>query len=83
MTHPDDRAAADACRQEDARRILDRAHRDSAPMMESALQRSGDFLTARGESDDPAEIWGKRVGRILAIVAAIGCLVWLYLTYGR
>ncbi len=83
MTHPEDRAAADVRRQEDARRILDRAHRDSAPMMESALQRSSDFFTAKGESDDPAEIWGKRVGRILAIVAAIGCIVWLGLTYGR
>ncbi|PTM51758.1 hypothetical protein [Phreatobacter oligotrophus] len=82
MSQPDDRSP-DARRQDEARRILDRADRDSAPMMESALQRSGDFFTARGESDDPAEIWGKRVGRILAVVAAIGCLVWLYLTYGR
>ncbi|MCZ8314171.1 hypothetical protein [Phreatobacter sp.] len=82
MSQPDDRSP-DARRQDEARRILDRAHRDSAPMMESALQRSSDFFTAKGESEDPAEIWGKRVGRILAIVAAIGCLVWLYLTYGR
>jgi hypothetical protein len=82
MSQPDDRSA-DARRQDEARRILDRAHRDSAPMMESALQRGSDFFTAKGESEDPAEIWGKRVGRILAIVAAIGCLVWLYLTYGR
>lgn len=82
MSQPDDRSA-DARRQDEARRILDRAHRDSAPMMESSLQRGSDFFTAKGESEDPAEIWGKRVGRILAIVAAIGCLVWLYLTYGR
>lgn len=76
---PDD----DAKRQEEARRILERAHRDSAPILESALRRSGDFLAARGESEDSAEIWGKRIGRGLAIVVGIGCLVYLVLTYGR
>lgn len=76
---PDD----DAKRQEEARRILERTHRDSAPILESALRRSGDFLAARGESDDPAEIWGKRIGRMLAIAVGIGCVVYLVAIYGR
>jgi len=70
-------------RQEEARRSLARVHRDSAPVLDSALRRSGDFFTARGESQDPAEIWGKRVGRGLAVLAGIGCLVYLVLTYLR
>ncbi len=76
---PDD----DAKRQDEARRILERAHRDSTPILESALRRSGDFLAARGESEDPAEIWGKRIGRGLAIAIGIGCVIYLGLTYGR
>ncbi|QCK84984.1 hypothetical protein E8L99_03930 [Phreatobacter aquaticus] len=74
--HPDDRA-----RREEAERILARTHRDSAPIAGSAVSRSVDFLTAKGEGDDPAEIWGKRVGRGLAVIIGIGCLIFLYLTY--
>ncbi|MDP3545224.1 MAG: hypothetical protein Q8S29_03510 [Phreatobacter sp.] len=73
----------DAQRQEEARRILDRAHRDSAPLLDSAMRRAGDFFAAHGESDDPAELWGKRAGRGLAVLAGIGCLVYLAVTYLR
>jgi hypothetical protein len=73
---PDDRE-----RREEAERILARAHRDSVPIAGSAVSRSVDFLTAKGESDDPAEIWGKRVGRGLSVIIGIGCLIFLYLTY--
>lgn len=47
------------------------------------MRRSADFFTAKGESTDPAEIWGKRVGRLLAVLIGIGCLVVLYMTYVR
>lgn len=47
------------------------------------MRRSADFFTAKGESTDPAEIWGKRVGRFLAVLIGIGCLVVLYMTYMR
>lgn len=79
----DHRSEEDRRRQEEAERALARVHQDSAPIMDSALRRSADFLAARGESSDPAEIWGKRVGRILAILIGIGCLVVLYVTYLR
>lgn len=79
----DHRSEDDRRRQEEAERALARVHQDSAPIMESAMRRSADFLTAKGESTDPAEIWGKRVGRILAILIGIGCLVVLYVTYVR
>lgn len=68
---------SDRQRRQEAEDILKRTHRDSAPLLDSALQRGTDFLTARGESDDPAEIWGKRVGRALALILGAGCLVYL------
>jgi hypothetical protein len=83
MTPTGPKRDPDTERQEEARRILDRAHRDSAPILDSALRRSGDFLSARGESDDPAEIWGKRIGRGLAIAVGIGCVIYLVMTYVR
>ncbi|MGU9979455.1 hypothetical protein ACJ4V0_05370 [Phreatobacter sp. HK31-P] len=83
MTADRNRSDDDIRRQEEATRILDRTHRDSAPILDSAMQRAGDFFTARGESDDPAEIWGKRAGRGLAVLAGIGCLVYLAVTYLR
>lgn len=81
MSNPRHENPQDRERREEAESILARAHRDSAPVADSAFSRSIDFMTARGESDDPAEIWGKRVGRALSIVIGIGCLVFLYLTY--
>jgi len=83
MTTYRHRTDDDLRREEEAKRILDRAHRDSAPILDSAMQRAGDFFTARGESDDPAEIWGKRAGRGLAVLVGIGCLVYLAMTYLR
>lgn len=83
MAQDDHRSRQDRERQDEAARILERAHRDSQPLLGSALQRGADFFAARGESTDPAEIWGKRVGRGLAVIGAIGCLIYLYLTYVR
>jgi hypothetical protein len=79
----DHRSDDDRRRREDAERALARVHRDSTPFMESAMRRSADFFIAKGESTDPAEIWGKRVGRFLAVLIGIGCLVVLYMTYVR
>ncbi|KAF0121152.1 MAG: hypothetical protein FD152_3932 [Xanthobacteraceae bacterium] len=83
MTAERNNSDEDLRRQEEARRILDRAHRDSAPLLESSMRRAGDFFTARGESEDPAEIWGKRAGRGLAVLAGLGCIVYLGVTYLR
>ena len=32
---------------------------------------------------DPAELWGRRIGRSLSLLALIGLAVYLYLTYLR
>lgn len=81
MIQRDHRSEDDRRRREEAEAALRRVHQDSAPLLDSAMRRSADFLAARGESDDPAEIWGKRAGRILAMVIGIGCLIYLYFTY--
>lgn len=83
MTGEGYRSEEDRKRREQAEAALRRVHRDSAPLLDSALRRSAGFFSARGESDDPAEIWGKRLGRLLAVAAGLGCLVSLYLTYVR
>ncbi|CEJ10894.1 hypothetical protein BN1110_01179 [bacterium YEK0313] len=81
MAQDDHRSRHDRERQEEARRALDRVERESETVLGSLLQRSADFFSAKDESTDPAEIWGKRVGRALAVIGAIGCLIYLYITY--
>jgi hypothetical protein len=83
MAEEDHSSRQDRERREEAERTLARVERDSAPLLGSALQRSSDFFSAKGESTDPAEIWGKRVGRVLAVIGAVICLVYLYQTYLR
>lgn len=63
-----------------AERDIARVNRDSAPILDSAFARAADDAAPRQE-EDPAEIWGKRIGRGLALVVGAGCLVYLYLTH--
>jgi len=83
MSGRDNRSEDDRRRQDEAESALRRVHQDSAPILGSAMQRGADFFAARGESTDPAEIWGKRVGRILSVAVGLGCLIYLYLIYMR
>lgn len=71
---------SDDDRRRQAERDIARVNRDSAPILDSAFARAADGSAPRPE-EDPAEIWGKRVGRGLALVVGAGCLVYLYLTY--
>lgn len=80
MADPDNRTPDQKARDE-AERTLRRVHQDSAPVLGSAFQRSADFFAARDAGDDPAELWGKRVGRGLSILVGLGCLAFLYFTY--
>ncbi|MFK8249999.1 hypothetical protein [Ancylobacter terrae] len=38
---------------------------------------------SRPPEDDPIELWGQRIGRGLAIVAGVGLVAYLVLTYLR
>ena len=42
----------------------------------------GNVRTMRDEKPDLVEIWGRRVGRALGAIAAIGLLAYLLATYG-
>lgn len=69
-------------RAREAKRVLDRVSRESETIATSSLARVARQATdhisgADADQDDKAELWGKRVGRSLGIVAAIVLLVML------
>ena len=75
-------------REEEAREALERVARDSETVGTSSLARTGrrvsdhfagrDALgTGEGGVTDPAELWGRRIGRALSVVAFVFLLLWL------
>lgn len=50
-------------------------------LRETAEKVGGHFAGADAAPDDAVEIWGRRIGRALALVVAIGLLVHLVTTY--
>ena len=75
-------------REQDAREALERVRRDSEVAGTSSVarlgRRVGDHFGGKdavgaGEdgATDPAEIWGRRIGRSLSLVAFVALSVWL------
>jgi hypothetical protein len=75
-------------RARESREALARVARDSETVGSSALARSGrriaDHFAARdavgdveGGSTDPAELWGRRIGRALSLLGCIALVYWL------
>jgi hypothetical protein len=73
-------------RQQASRDALERAARDSETIGSSALARSArrvaDHFAGRdaGERDggtDPAELWGRRIGRALSLLGVVLLAYWL------
>jgi hypothetical protein len=73
-------------RQREAREALDRVRQDSETVGSSSMarlgRRLGDHLggqDAIGEdgSTDPIELWGRRIGRSLSILAFVALSLWL------
>ena len=65
-----------------AKEVLERVHRDSEVIGQSSLVRAAnkarDHLAgADADPNDPAEVWGRRVGRGLSVIAVIVLLIWL------
>lgn len=50
-------------------------------LRETAEKVGGHFTGQDAASDDAVEIWGKRIGRGLALVVAVGLVVHLLTTY--
>jgi hypothetical protein len=91
----DHRAAShdrDAARRRAARDTLERLrHADdtvaSSAFVRAARRAAGHFAAADAASPDgavdPVELWGRRIGRALSLLAVIGLCVYLYVTYLR
>ncbi len=72
--------------QEESKRILERAHRDSETIGTSSMARTADrvsdhFKGSENPEDDKIEIWGKRIGRLLGLIAVIALTIHLVTTY--
>ena len=66
----------------EAKAALERVQRDSEVIGQSSLVRAAskarDHLAgADADQSDPAEVWGRRVGRGLSVIAVIVLLIWL------
>ena len=75
-------------RQQDAKTALERVARDSETVGASSLARAGRRVgdhfagrdamgAAEGGGTDPIEVWGRRIGRGLSLVAVVGLTWWL------
>ncbi|MFZ2102362.1 MAG: hypothetical protein WAU86_17530 [Oricola sp.] len=75
--HPDDRA-----REDEARRVLERAAVDSEVVGQSTFARTVNRARSHmaaddAEANDPVEVWGRRTGRLLSLIAFIVLAIWL------
>lgn len=80
--------ATDDARSRESRETLARVGRDAETVGTSSLARAGQRVGAHfagadavGEADgggtDPAELWGRRVGRVLSLVLGLVLTWWL------
>ena len=70
----------------EAQRILNRVEREAEQVGTSSMARTankvrGHFLGEDASEADPIEIWGKRIGRILAAIVFVVLAVSLYVNY--
>ena len=75
-------------RQQASREVLERVTRESETIGSSALARSARRVsdhfagrdaigTAEGGATDPAELWGRRIGRALSLIGVVLLAYWL------
>ncbi|WP_223477330.1 hypothetical protein [Oricola indica] len=75
--HPDD-----IKREEEAQRTLERVAVDSELLGQSTLARTVNRARAHMAADDadpndPVEVWGRRTGRALGLIAFVVLAIWL------
>jgi hypothetical protein len=82
----------DEARRRAALDALDKLRRERAPLASSGLadaaRRAARHFAAADAvgpdgTRDPIELWGRRIGRALSLLAVIALSVYLYLTYLR
>lgn len=79
----DNRQHADDERVKEAQRTLDRVSTESETIGTSSLVRMANKASAHmvaddAQGEDQAEIWGRRVGRGLSVIAFIVLAIWLF-----
>ncbi|MEM6665650.1 MAG: hypothetical protein AAF638_04540 [Pseudomonadota bacterium] len=77
---------SDEERAAEAKRILDTVSRDTESVGASSAKRMADrardhMMGADGDQSDPAEVWGRRVGRGLSLLLLFGLMYYLAVTY--
>ncbi|MBV8754048.1 MAG: hypothetical protein JO328_14395 [Hyphomicrobiales bacterium] len=92
MTEQGSTHAREEARRREAVETLDKLKRDRAPLAGSSLAdaarravrhfAAADAIGPDG-AGDPIELWGRRIGRALSLVAVIGLSIYLYFTYLR
>lgn len=80
------RRKQEAERKAESERILERVRRDSETVGSSAFARTttrlaDHFLARDAPQDDPVEIVGKRIGRVLSVIFFIGLVIYLFMAY--
>jgi hypothetical protein len=82
----------DEARRREALDALDKLKRERAPLVGSGLadaaRRAARHFAAADAvgpdgAHDPIELWGRRIGRGLSLLAVIAISIYLYLTYLR
>jgi len=79
-------AEDDAARKAESARILKGVERDSESIGASSTRRVAErtrdhFMAKDADSTDPAEVWGRRVGRGLSLLFLFGLMYDLAVTY--
>ena len=59
-------------RQREAKAALDRVKRDSESVFSSSMARASDHFAGKdAPPDDNVELWGRRIGRSLSLIAVV------------
>jgi hypothetical protein len=61
---------------DEAQRILKQVEHDSQSLLLGGMPSHGSSGDENGDVLDGAEVWGRRIGRTLAIVLALVILIW-------
>ena len=92
MAEPPTPHDRDEVRRREALDALEKLRRDRAPLAGSGLadaaRRAARHFAAADAvgpdgTRDPIELWGRRIGRALSLLAVIALSIYLYLTYLR
>jgi hypothetical protein len=82
----DPRTREEAERREALKTLEDLRDRDTfaTSALARTAQRASDHFSARDAAgEDRIELWGRRVGRALSLIAFVALAIYLYLTYFR